>query len=190
MSEASAETMATAAGINRLNNLPNYAWAACEIAAQEARKTLVPLLKQLSKRAQYVLERLPGIAKQIMDLRRTAKWSASAALLATDVEQYPYFAFAVLDLFRSFLIETIAECERKCMDEFLDTRTVYWHLAEEKQGKLPIDRFASAPAQEAVKGAATFIFVFYWSNKKNHRNRIVSSRVWNVARASSCECAD
>lgn len=34
MSEASAEAMATAAGINRLNNLPNYAWAACEIASQ------------------------------------------------------------------------------------------------------------------------------------------------------------
>jgi hypothetical protein len=34
MSEASIETMATAAGINRLNNLPNYAWAACEIASQ------------------------------------------------------------------------------------------------------------------------------------------------------------
>lgn len=122
------------------------------VVAQEARRTLVPLLKQLTKRAQYVLERLPGIAKQIMDLRRTAKWSASAALLATDVEQYPYFSFAVLDLYRSFLSEIISQCESKCMDEFLDTRTVYWHLAEEKQGKLPLERFASSSAQDAVKG--------------------------------------
>ena len=158
MSESSVEVMATAAGINRLNNVPNYAWAACEIAAQEARKNLVPLLKQLSKRAQFVIERLPSIAKQIMDNRRTTKWNASPVLLATDVEQYPYFSFAVLDLFHSFVTDTIAECERKCMDEFLDTRTVYWHLAEDKQGKLPVERFGSQNAQESVKELAQHVF--------------------------------
>ncbi len=77
----------SAAGINRLNNVPNYAWAACELATQEARRSLLPLIRQLSRRAQFVVERLPGIAKQIMENRRTTKWSASAALLATDVEQ-------------------------------------------------------------------------------------------------------
>jgi hypothetical protein len=156
ISDSSSDVMSTAAGINRLNNVPNFAWAACEIAAQEARKSLVPLLKQLSKRAQYVIERLPAIAKQIMDNRRTTKWSASPVLLATDVEQYPYFAFAVLDLFRSFVVDTIKECEQKCMDEFLDTRTVYWHLAEDKQGKLPVDRFDNA--QDAVKELSTEVF--------------------------------
>jgi hypothetical protein len=158
MSDASVEAMATAAGINRLNNVPNYAWVACEIAAQEARKSLLPLVKQLSKRALYVIERLPAIARHIMDNRRTTKWNASPVLLATDVEQYPYFAFAVLDLFHSFVRDTIAECERKCLDEFLDTRTVYWHLAEDKQGKLPVERFGAQAAQEAVKELASHVF--------------------------------
>merc|ERR1711991_642225 len=106
---------------------------------------LVPLLKQLSKRAQFVIE-------------RATKWNASPALLATDVEQYPYFAFAVLDLFRTFVVDTIRECEQKCLDEFLDTRTVYWHLAEDKQGKLPIDRFADKSAEEAVSTLAGEVF--------------------------------
>ncbi len=158
MSEASVESMATAAGINRLNNVPNYAWVACEIAAQEARKNLLPLVKQLSKRAQFVIERLPSIATHIMDNRRTTKWNASPVLLATDVEKYPYFSFAVLDLYHSFVRSTIAECESKCLDEFLDTRTVYWHLAEDKQGKLPIERFASQSAQDAVKEMANHVF--------------------------------
>lgn len=156
VSEASADAIATAAGINRLNNVPNYAWAACEIATQEARKSLLPLLKQLSKRALYVLDRLPGIAKQIMDNRRTTKWNASPILLATDVEQYPYFAFAVLDLYRAFVRDTLEQCETKCMDEFLDTRTVYWHFAEDKQGKLPLDR--SQNTQDAVRDLAVQIF--------------------------------
>ena len=156
--DSSSDVMSTAAGINRLNNVPNYAWAACEIASQEARKHLVPLVKQLSKRAQYVIERLPSIARQIMDNRRATKWSASPALLATDVEQYPYFAFAVLDLFRSLVVDTIRECEKLCLNEFLDTRTVYWYLAEDKQGKLPIDRFAGESAQQAVATLAAEVF--------------------------------
>ncbi len=138
-----------------------------------------------------MLERLPGIAKQIMDLRRTAKWSSSS--LSADVEQYPYFSFAVLDLYRSFLVETIADCERKCMDEFLDTRTVYWHLAEEKQGKLPIERFASASAQEAVKGLDgknTFTKIYMSPLFFVCVYRIVKSRLCDVARTSCVQCAD
>lgn len=156
--EAQADVISSAAGISRLNNLPNFAWAACELATLEARRSLLPLVKQLSRRAQYVVERLPGIAKQIMDNRRATKWNASQALLATDVEQYPYFAFAVQDLYKSFVRDTLKECTEKCMDEFLDTRTVYWHLAEDKQGKLPVDRFVGADAQTAVTELAAEVF--------------------------------
>lgn len=166
--EAQADVISSAAGISRLNNLPNFAWAACELATLEARRSLLPLVKQLSRRAQYVVERLPGIAKQIMDNRRATKWNASQALLATDVDQFPYFAFAVQDLFKSFVRDTLKDCTEKCLDEFLDTRTVYWHLAEDKQGRLPVDRFAGADAQAAVSELAAEVFA-------SLRSRVVTS---------------
>lgn len=183
---ASADVIASAAGINRLNNVPNFAWAACELATQEVRRSLQPLVKQLRKRAQFIVERLPMIAKvgaqhrvgacshppvpqQVMDNRRATKWNASAALLATDVEQYPHFAYAVQDLFRSFVEDTAQACQTKCLDEFLDTRTVYWHLAEDKQGALPMDRFADAANNyQAVHALAGEVF-------ETLRDRIVSN---------------
>lgn len=59
--------------------------------------------------------RLPGIARQVMEGRRATKWTASPSLLGTDVEQYPYFAFAVLDVFRGFVQDTARACEQKCI---------------------------------------------------------------------------
>ncbi len=75
----------------------------------------------------------------------------------------------MLDLFKSFVADTVRECQEKCVDEFLDARTVYWHLAEGKQGRLPVDRAAAGKdAHEAVHELATEVFATL-------RDRIVSN---------------
>jgi hypothetical protein len=45
--EVSMDDIATAAGINKLNNIPNYAWAASDLAQQSAREELAPLIDQV-----------------------------------------------------------------------------------------------------------------------------------------------
>jgi len=134
--EISLDEVATAAGVNKINNVPNYTWAACELASQESKQALLPLLKQLNKRCVYIMKRLPVIAKRVLDGRRKSKWNAQPQLVLEDIEQYPYFVYHIIELFEQFVEQQASQCQQKCMDEFLDTRTIYWHLSENDQQKL------------------------------------------------------
>jgi hypothetical protein len=58
ISELSMDDVATAAGINKLNNVPNYAWAASDLAQQKTQDALVPLIDQLCERVVYIMKRL------------------------------------------------------------------------------------------------------------------------------------
>ena len=136
MREISLDEVATAAGVNKINNVPNYTWAACELASQESKQALQPLLKQLHKRCVYIMKRLPVIAKRVLDGRRKTKWNAQPQLVHEDIEQYPYFIYHVVELFEQFVDKQATLCHQKCVDEFLDTRTIYWHLSENDQQKL------------------------------------------------------
>ena len=44
--EVSMDDIATAAGINKMNNIPNYAWAASDLAQQKSQEEFVPLIEQ------------------------------------------------------------------------------------------------------------------------------------------------
>eukprot|EP01091_Cochliopodium_minus_P015076 TRINITY_DN5270_c0_g1_i1.p1 TRINITY_DN5270_c0_g1~~TRINITY_DN5270_c0_g1_i1.p1 ORF type:complete len:693 (-),score=219.54 TRINITY_DN5270_c0_g1_i1:93-2171(-) len=135
MREISIDEVATAAGVNKINNLPNYTWAACELASQETKQTLTPLLKQLNKRSVYVAKRLPLIAKRILEGRKKSKWNTQPQLIREEIEQYPYFIYYIIELFEMFVEKQAQECTQKCLDEFLDTRTIYWNVSENENQK-------------------------------------------------------
>lgn len=65
------DDIATAAGINKLNNVPNYAWAASDLAGQKSAEELLPLIDRAVRRGCYILRRLPDIVERMMlDARR------------------------------------------------------------------------------------------------------------------------
>jgi len=45
-----------------------------------------------------------------------------------ELENYPFFVHAVKDSFFTFVEETALSCKKKCIDEFLSTRLIYWEL--------------------------------------------------------------
>eukprot|EP01112_Ceratiomyxa_fruticulosa_P007636 TRINITY_DN1984_c0_g3_i2.p1 TRINITY_DN1984_c0_g3~~TRINITY_DN1984_c0_g3_i2.p1 ORF type:complete len:781 (-),score=209.36 TRINITY_DN1984_c0_g3_i2:158-2500(-) len=185
ISEVTVDDVATAAGINRLNNIPNYAWAASDLAAQKSQDALVPLIEQLCERAVYIVKRLTDIVEKVMDGRRK-KWlpasspatsmqsapsqsnangvsnsSQGGRIDINNIEQYPYFTHHVKDLFYKFVDQTGKICKEKCMDEFLSTRTIYWDLTEhpDSHGSLPIERSDHEDTHAAVRSLSTELFV-------------------------------
>jgi len=98
--EVTMDDIATAAGINKLNNIPNYAWAACDLAQQYSREELAPLIDQAVKRATHTLRRLPDIVDRMLEARRRGRleggWMPAAG--STDVnniDMYPFFTYHV-----------------------------------------------------------------------------------------------
>jgi len=54
--------------------------------------------------------------------------SNAGGLEVEDLDQYPYFTYAVKDLFNKFVDTTAEECRKKCKDEFFCTRLIHWEL--------------------------------------------------------------
>jgi hypothetical protein len=131
------DDVATAAGINKLNNIPNYAWAASDLAQQKSQDAFVPLIKQLTNRAVYIMKRLSEIADKILESRKK-KWvedlnrsNHSTVSNVEDIDHYFYFTHHIKDLYFRFVDNTARTCEEKAMDEFYSTRTIYWDLTSE-----------------------------------------------------------
>eukprot|EP00026_Physarum_polycephalum_P007579 Phypoly_transcript_07642.p1 GENE.Phypoly_transcript_07642~~Phypoly_transcript_07642.p1 ORF type:complete len:510 (+),score=138.30 Phypoly_transcript_07642:54-1532(+) len=140
ISEVTMDDVATAAGINKLNNVPNYAWAASDLAQQKTQDAMLPLIEQLCERAVYIMKRLTDVVEKISDSRRK-KWQASLREHKTDaLEQSPYFTHHVKDLYFKFVDHTAKLVKEKCMDEFLSTRTIYWDLTEHPDRNMPITK--------------------------------------------------
>eukprot|EP01099_Mayorella_cantabrigiensis_P000830 TRINITY_DN1356_c0_g1_i1.p1 TRINITY_DN1356_c0_g1~~TRINITY_DN1356_c0_g1_i1.p1 ORF type:complete len:728 (-),score=209.06 TRINITY_DN1356_c0_g1_i1:108-2291(-) len=158
ISDVTMDDVATAAGINKLNNIPNYAWAACDLAQQKSREAFIPLIEQLCSRTVYTMKRLTDIAEKIVESRKV-KWNLrSDNVFDTDnLEQYPYFTFHVKDLYYKFVELTAQSCLEKCLDEFYDTRTIYWDLTEYADRSLPMDR-NDPDTKRAVVDLATELF--------------------------------
>jgi hypothetical protein len=186
LGDVSVDEVASAAGVNRLNNVPNYGWAASDIAAHKTRDTFVPLIEQLTQRVVYIVKRLASLADSLIEAQRVRAVAERSAALAgpgavasgaggadagDDVyapEHYPYFTHHVKDLFFKFVDSAAAECKAKCIDEFYSTRTLYWHLSEYGERKLPTDRAQGDEARKAVLDLATELF-------EETRQRIVSN---------------
>jgi len=151
--EPSMDDVATAAGINKMNNVPNYNWAASDLAQQKSVEVLVPLIKQLSSRAVYVLKRLSSIANTILKSKTTTSLSTPSDI--SDTTQYPFFVHHIKELYESFIDNQAKVCQAKCLDEFYSTRTIYWHITEiPSDAELKIDLAPAPDPEEAKKQVA------------------------------------
>jgi len=76
--EISMDDVATSSGINKLNNIPNYAWAASDLAQQKSSEAFIKLIDQLCSRAVFIMQRVSSIAEQIMVYRsKPTSWDPS-----------------------------------------------------------------------------------------------------------------
>jgi len=167
LSAVSMDDVATAAGINRLNNVPNYARAACDVVAVRTEEMFRPLIEQMAQRAVYVLGRLTDLVKGMMEQKKkSSAWSegaahgaaGSAVSLVDSVELYPFFTYHVKELFTKFVDSTAKTCLSKCMDEFYGTRTIFWEYTEYADASLSIERAPNEEAKKAVEALATSLF--------------------------------
>jgi hypothetical protein len=174
ISEVSLDDVATAAGINKVNNVPNYAWAAADLAQHQTQDAFLPLIEQLQRRAVYVMKRLHDIAEKIMAAKKkksssttgggsSASSSSGVGQDHIDIEDiglYPYFTNQVKDLFYKFIDNAAKTCRERCMDEFYSSKTIFWELTEFSDRKLPTDRTDKNPedAKVAVSKLAADLF--------------------------------
>jgi len=162
MSDVAPDDVATAAGINKLNNIPNYAWAASDLAQQKAQDAFVPLIEQLTSRAVYIMKRLTDISEKVLESRKK-KWNEDLHTVASnnvdDIDRYPYFTYHVKDLFNKFVESTAKQCKEKCLDEFYSTRTIYWDLTSEFSNRnLPLERNDQEDTKKQVINLSTELF--------------------------------
>lgn len=164
ISEVSLDDVATAAGINKVNNVPNYAWAAADLAQHQTQDAFLPLIEQLQRRAVYVVKRLHDIAEKMLAAQAKKKRNAASAGSSSsstaggassvdhidieDISLYPYFTNQVKDLFYKFIDAQAKNCRERCMDEFYSSKTIFWELTEFSDRKLPTDR-SDKNAEEA-----------------------------------------
>ncbi|KAM9991405.1 hypothetical protein ACTFIZ_004805 [Dictyostelium cf. discoideum] len=180
ISEVKMDDIATASGINKLNNIPNYAWAASDLTSLISRDTFVPLIEQLCERAMYIMKRLTDIADKVIDSRRKSRCIGSSPfgglnninssnnninindrLSNTDMDsldQYPFFTHHVKNLYYDFVHRAAKGCKEKCMDEFYSSRTIYWELTEHPDSSLPSIRNDHHETKTAVCQLATKLF--------------------------------
>lgn len=157
ISDVSLDEIATSAGVNKVNNVPNYAWAAADLAQSQTKESFVPLIEQLQKRAVYVVKRLYDIADRLLAAKGE---SSSKQLDVENVHHYPYFTNFVKNLFYKFIDEKAAYCKERCMDEFYSSKTIFWELTEFSDRKLSLtipDKNADE-AKAAVSKLATDLF--------------------------------
>jgi len=169
ISEITMDDVATSAGINKLNNIPNYAWAASDLAQQKTQDTFIPLIEQLSRRAIYVMKRLMDIAEKMLEngsnskslenIDRDSHHFRVGNAFSKDIDRFPYFTYHVKDLYGKFVDTTAKMCKEKCMDEFYNTRTIYWDITSEYTDRnLPLERNDQEDTRVAVVKLTTDLF--------------------------------
>ncbi|EGG22757.1 dynamin like protein [Cavenderia fasciculata] len=170
ITEVTLDDVATASGINKLNNIPNYAWAACDLAQQKSQDALVPLIEQLCERAIYIMKRLAEVTDKVVDTRRKNRGGANLSVISRqssssnstfdleNIDQYPYFTHHVRDIFFKFIEQTAKVCKEKCMDEFYSTRTIYWELTEHPDQNLPFLKADHQDTKSTVEHLTTQLF--------------------------------
>ncbi|PRP78525.1 hypothetical protein PROFUN_13582 [Planoprotostelium fungivorum] len=165
ISAFSVNDVATAAGINKLNNIPNYHWAASDLAQQKSQESFLPLIEQLTIRAVYIMKRLAAIVRAVLDARRKKAsgpdgYENPASSLVEDADHYRYFTNHVEELYFNFIESTAKQCKEKALDEFYSTRTIYWESTVEFGDRgLPLDRNGTDDTRNSVENLATELFL-------------------------------
>jgi len=157
--EVTGDDIATAAGISKLNNVPNYAWAASDLAQQKSQDAFVPLIEQLTSRAVYIMKRLTEISEKVLEGRKKKYLEDMGFSSTDDVDRYPYFTYHVKDLYFKFVDNAAKVCKEKCLDEFYSTKTIYWDLTSEYSDRqLPLERNDLEDTKTAVVHLSTELF--------------------------------
>jgi len=124
------DDIATGAGIPTLSNAPgdrpNYRWAASDLARQKSQDAFVPLISQLTKRAEYILSRLASIALLLVE----EQWMQKGSIDEEEAAQYTYFVHFVKNNYTSFVHDACEACKKSCMHEFMSSQTIYWDLTQ------------------------------------------------------------
>jgi hypothetical protein len=147
--EISADEIATALGVGKVDVAPNIAWAASDIAQGKAVAAIAPLVNQLIERAKYILKRLIEISEKVVARSPKSKDPPSST---------PYFMAQVKDLYNRYIDEIAQQTLRKCHEEFYCTRLVYWDLNSSQVELLEKFKAGSATADEAVRSLAENLF--------------------------------
>jgi len=156
ISEVTMDDVATAAGINKLNNIPNYAWAASDLAQQKSFDSFLPLIDQLTSRAVFIMKRLTDISEKIIESRNKSHQTGHTRV--DDISNYPFFTYHIKDLYFKFVDNVAKKCREKCLDEFYSTRTIYWDLTENSDKPMPLERNSQEDTKAAVVTLATDLF--------------------------------
>ncbi|XP_049850363.1 dynamin-like protein A [Schistocerca gregaria] len=201
ISEISMDEVATAASINKVSNMPNYAWAASDLAYHQSKETFLPLISQLRRRAVYVLRRLHGIAEGMLyDKRGGSKQLMDTHSKISDIDQYPHFKNQLKDLFYRFIEQCSKDCQEHCLSEFYCSKTIFWEFTEFSDNKILIDRteMSSEELKNTVFKLASQLF-------KNVRERVtknvmlkfynfmlvpVQKQLWKYVQAAINDIAD
>ena len=170
LKKVNVDDIASAAGVNKLNNVTNYARAACEYVHQQLVGMCTPLIRQTVARAVYVLTRLADLSKGLVDARRRSRWTSDAPVVdLANVDLYPYFTYEVKELYKKFVDAASRDCLEKLMDEFYGTRTIYWeYVTFGEVAELPMERSESSETKKALDSLASSLFA-------RHKDRIVKN---------------
>jgi len=159
--------IATASGPMKLNSASNCTWAASDIAQRHIQKNLHPLLDQLIRRAVYIFKRLVDIAEEMV--LNSQKRSAHKDL--GDINQFPFFIHNVKQLYTRFVDVTAEQCKQKCVDEFTNTRLIFWEITNVEQSK----KINQLSEKQDVTNLATEIFTI----TRDRISKNVSLKIYN-----------
>eukprot|EP01118_Nematostelium_gracile_P002520 TRINITY_DN1274_c0_g1_i2.p1 TRINITY_DN1274_c0_g1~~TRINITY_DN1274_c0_g1_i2.p1 ORF type:complete len:497 (+),score=147.94 TRINITY_DN1274_c0_g1_i2:627-2117(+) len=154
MAPLTADEIATAAGPQKVTTSSICAWAASDIVQKHIRRQLLPLVDHLFKRAIYVMKRLVGVAESMMESSSRARRRNGKQDPQDELEKYPFFTAAVRDSFDKFVDETAVSCKKKCIDEFLSTRLIYWELTNFSTEAKTLNLGPKTSREEAVKAVS------------------------------------
>jgi len=129
-----------AAGVNQTGLYTNYVWSACEIVNQYSTQILKPLLKQVNKRALYIMKRQVDVVESIISSSTFGK------------KQFPFMASFVSGLYQNFLENASNEFTEKYLTEFLNTVTLYWIVNNDK------DTYKKIEKEEDLNNFAGILF--------------------------------
>jgi len=126
------DDVATTLGASKLTTVSDYAWMASDLTFRATNKLLKPLVDQLFERAEYIMKRLVTISDRMLESRRkkmakrAGVASSQDSVLLETMNDYPFFTNTVKDLYYAFIENTSKACRDRAMDEFYDSKLIYW----------------------------------------------------------------
>lgn len=171
LQEVSQDDIATASGINKVNNVPNHVWAAADLAQQQSQDSFIPIIEQLQKRAVYVVKRLYDIVDRILISEKKKSAHSTSKFDLQNVYHYPYLTNYIKELFTKFVDKQSKTCRERCMDEFYSSKTIFWETTEFTDCKLPSD--AEKNPEEMVQAVSKLTNDIFTTIRERITNNVI-----------------